>query len=121
MIQKYKEKIQFIVVVQAKTEANLTKEKDFWEKENIPIWNDISGKFARKLGVISSPQAVILDNSHKIIYRGNYFNARYDIKNKKNLAEAALIEAMEKNFQISEQKTRQAIGCVLPSYEEKME
>ena len=88
-------------------------------KDLIPIRDDREGELAKKFGIFSTPQVAILDPNHKLFYKGNYFNARYDIKNKKNMAEEALIGFFSNKDYTEFAKNRKAIGCVLPSLEKE--
>ncbi len=43
----------------------------------IPIWTDPADRFAVQAGVYSTPQALLVDGSSRIFYRGNYNRSRY--------------------------------------------
>ncbi|MCX7997321.1 MAG: hypothetical protein N3A69_00025 [Leptospiraceae bacterium] len=123
MFKKYYKQIQFVIVLEMEEDEDIEEEKRSWEKQlealmgEIPIRFDTKGKLAKKLGVISTPQAAILNKEHELIYRGNYFNARYNIVNKRNFAEESLVNFLA-GKEILNSKQRKAIGCVIPSYEE---
>src|SRR5438105_13071297 len=70
LVKQYGDKINFAVVV-------LSKDKNYTAEEiqekfglNVPVFFDKS--IADNCGVYSTPQAVILNDSYKLYFRGNY-------------------------------------------------
>jgi len=88
LIKKYGNRINFKIVV-------LNKQKDFTIEEiqkkfdtNIPVYFDES--IAKNCGVFSTPQAVLLDGSRSLYYRGNYNKTRYCTNADSNYAQMAI-------------------------------
>ena len=88
LIKKYGDKVNFKIVV-------LNKKKTFSIAEiqqkfgaEIPVYFDEG--IAQKCGVISTPQAVLLDADHNLYYRGNYNKTRYCTDAESNYAQMAI-------------------------------
>lgn len=80
---------------------------------NIPVLTDTS--LARKCGIYSTPQAVILDPSSRIFYSGNYNKTRYCSDEKTNYAEHALQAMLGDSAAIVLKRSASVIyGCSLP-------
>jgi len=73
LVRKYADTVNFVVVLQTK-EAN---PEDIAAFSNIKVLVDQDGSIADRCGVYATPQAVVLDKAGKIVYRGNYNQARY--------------------------------------------
>ncbi|OIV40685.1 peroxiredoxin family protein [Flavobacterium johnsoniae] len=113
LIKKYGDKINFKIVV-------LNKQKTFSIKEiqekfgaEIPVYFDEG--IAQKCGVISTPQAVLLDPSHNLYYRGNYNKTRYCTDADSNYAQMAIDSLLKQNNAPSfNALALRAYGCSLP-------
>ena len=114
LIRKYGDKISFKVVV-------INKDKDFTEAEiqdkfdaKIPVFFDET--IAEKCGVFSTPQAVLIDGSQKLYFRGNYNKTRYCTNPDSNYAEMAIDSLLSKNHNkpLFDALALQAYGCSLP-------
>lgn len=80
---------------------------------NIPVITDSS--IARKCGVYSTPQAVILDQSSRIFYSGNYNKSRYCSDERTNYAEHALQSMLGNiNAVVVKRSASVIYGCSLP-------
>jgi hypothetical protein len=113
LIKKYGDKINFKIVV-------LNKEKKWTIEEiqekfdaNIPVYFD--EEMAKNCGVFSTPQAVILDGSQNLYYRGNYNKTRYCTDEKSNYAQQAIDSLLSKtNAPSFDALALRAYGCSLP-------
>lgn len=112
LVQQYSNKVDFkIVLVTSKRYT----QKEIQEKFGIslPVLQDTT--LATLCGVYSTPQAVIIDNNHKLYYRGNYNRSRYCSDNKTNYAQNALVSLLSKRYQFSfDPMAVKAYGCQLP-------
>lgn len=76
---------------------------------------DLGGKEAGRLGVYSTPQAVVLDAEGKIFYRGNYNVSRYCTTRKTEFARLALEAALtDRPLPTMPKEATIAYGCALP-------
>lgn len=113
LIKKYGDRINFKIVV-------LNKERNFTIKEiqekfdaDIPVYFDKN--IADNCGVFSTPQAVILDTSQKLYYRGNYNKTRYCTNADSNYAQQAIDSLLKHNQSPSfDALALRAYGCTLP-------
>ena len=113
LIKKYGDRINFKIVV-------LNQHKDFSIAEiqkkfdcNIPVYFD--EKMALKCGVFSTPQAVIMDGSYRLYYRGNYNKTRYCTNADSNYAQMAIDSLLEQTKSPSfDALALRAYGCALP-------
>jgi hypothetical protein len=113
LIKKYGDKIDFHIVV-------LNKEKDFTAAEiqnkfgaAVPVSFDEG--IAERCGVFSTPQAVLLDASQKLYYRGNYNKTRYCTDAESNYAEMAIDSLVNRNSHPSfDALALKSYGCSLP-------
>ena len=114
LIKKYGDRINFKIVV-------LNKHKTFTIEEiqqkfgaRIPVYFDEG--IAEKCGVISTPQAVLLDPSHNLYYRGNYNKTRYCTDAESNYAQMAIDSLLKQNNSPSfNALALRAYGCSLPN------
>lgn len=113
LIKKYGDKIDFKIVV-------LNKDKDFTVEEiqkkfdtKIPVF--FGEDIAKRCGVFSTPQAVLIDGSQKIYYRGNYNKARYCSNTDSNYAQMAIDSLLSRtSTPIFNALALRAYGCSLP-------
>lgn len=113
--QQYQQQVQFVVVV---PEGISEKETRDFVGEQLPIIIDHGGLLASAAGVYSTPQAVIVDESNTLYYRGNYNKSRYCTDKESNYAEMALVSLL--NNQIRPQfnpLATTAYGCVFSTKE----
>jgi len=114
LIKKYGDRINFKIVV-------LNKKKNFTIEEiqqkfdaKIPVYFD-SG-IAKSCGVFSTPQAVLLDDSQNLYYRGNYNKTRYCTNADSNYAQMAIDSLLKENSSPSfDALALRAYGCSLPN------
>jgi len=113
LIKKYGDRINFKIVV-------LNKKKNFTIEEiqkkfdaKIPVYFD--KEIAENCGVFSTPQAVIVDPSHNLYYRGNYNKTRYCTNADSNYAQMALESLLKQTKTPSfDALALRAYGCSLP-------
>ena len=113
LIKKYGDRINFKIVV-------LNKKKNFTIEEiqkkfdaKIPVYFDES--IAENCGVFSTPQAVIVDPSHNLYYRGNYNKTRYCTNADSNYAQMAIESLLKQTKTPSfDALALRAYGCSLP-------
>lgn len=80
----------------------------------VPVLFDTS--LATTCGVYSTPQAVIIDTSHSLYYRGNYNKSRYCTDPKSNYAEIALNALLNRQDTVRfDAYALKAYGCQLPN------
>lgn len=117
MVAKYKDKINFLAIVQSSDPLNETAAKNFEKKYGlgIPTIYDNNGNYANTLGIYSTPQAVLIKDA-KIFYKGNYNKARFCTSKNTKFAEIAL-DALLNNESAPEFPLLATIpyGCELPS------
>ncbi len=115
--EHYKEKVKFYIVVENE------EGKEYVSKYglSIPVIADEAGILADICGVYSTPQAVMLDEEHRIYYRGNYNRARFCTKKETRFAEQALTYLIEgKNLPAFSESATTAYGCKIPSDEKSL-
>ncbi len=107
----YSKNVDFVVVIPEQADPVAAGEL---LEGDLLIVQDKEGRIADACGVYSSPQAVLIDKSSTLYYRGNYNKARYCTLKASNYAEMALNDLMEgkapQPFGLFAQK---AYGCAL--------
>lgn len=114
LIKKYGDKINFKIVVLNKQKSFSVEEiQKKFDSDDIPVSFDEN--IAKKCGVFSTPQAVLLDGSYSLYYRGNYNKTRYCTNADSNYAQMAIESLIEKtNFPSFGALALRAYGCSLP-------
>lgn len=113
LIEKYGKEIDFKIVV-------LNTEKDFTVDDiqnkfdsKVPVFFDES--IAKTCGVFSTPQAVLIDATQHLYYRGNYNKTRYCTNADSNYAQMAIDSLIGKNNKPAfDALALRAYGCSLP-------
>ena len=72
LLQRHGERVGFVAVLEH-TAAHEGQQSGL----DMPHVVDTDGAIARALGVYSTPQAVLLDPTHRLVFRGNYNTSRY--------------------------------------------
>jgi len=119
LVRKYGNELDFIVIVQTKdAEASQEKIRNEFDMD-APCILDRDKKIAEACGVYSTPQAVIIDTSGKLYYRGNYNKARYCTDKKSDYAQMA-IDSLLKNQKtpVFSALALKSYGCSLPGCKE---
>lgn len=90
--------------------------REMIDDNRVIILQDTDDQLANACGVYSTPQAVILDTSHKLYFRGNYNRTRYCTAKESNYAEIALTAfAKGETPPPMDAFAEQSYGCQLPS------
>lgn len=113
LVAQYGDRIAFVVVV-------MNKDKVFSEEEvqdklglKLPVLSET--EIANNCGVYSTPQAVILDEQHKLYYRGNYNKSRYCTEKQTAFARIALDSMLINHHKpIFDELALKAYGCQIP-------
>jgi|SRR6218665_3646995 len=114
LVKKYKNEFSFSLVVmtddKSQNQATIQEEFDL----DLPVYFDET--IAERCGVISTPQAVILDDNGKLFYRGNYNKSRYCTDAKSDYARMAIDSLLaKKHLPEFNAQAHVAYGCSLPS------
>lgn len=114
LLLQFSNQVDFAVVLQIEKEGAVTKFKKM--ELNLPYVEDSNGEIASAYGVYSTPQAVILDKTGKLFYRGNYNKSRYCSLKSSEYARFA-IEALLREEKLAQLPiyAKIAYGCQLPS------
>lgn len=114
LVKQYSDSVSFSVVVINKTKEFTAQEVQDRFNITAPVLFDTT--IAPACGVYSTPQAVILDNTHHLYYRGNYNKSRYCTEKNSNYAQAALTALLYNASKPTFGKLAlQAYGCSLPT------
>lgn len=80
----------------------------------IRVIYDADASVAKKYGVYSTPQAVLLDHSGKLLYRGNYNKSKYCGAKKTQYVAFAIVNALKKlETQSIMEKSGLPYGCAI--------
>ena len=113
LVKQYDNEVTFAMVVISNKNYTALEIQNKYEI-NIPVLFDTS--IAALCGVYSTPQAVIIDTSQKIYYRGNYNKSRYCTDKKTNYAQQALDDLLQDNqAPVFNRFALKAYGCKLPT------
>ncbi|NRF41222.1 thioredoxin fold domain-containing protein [Pedobacter foliorum] len=112
LVKEYGDLINFKVVVLSP--KSFTSE-DIQNKFDLQIPILFDNTLASACGVYSTPQAVLLDQTQHLYYRGNYNTTRYCTDEKTSFAKIALSGLLKKqtNLVFSEAALK-SYGCTLP-------
>jgi len=113
LIKKYGDRINFkIVVLNIKKKFTIEEIQQKFDAK-IPVYFD--KEIAENCGVFSTPQAVIVDPSHNLYYRGNYNKTRYCTNADSNYAQMAIESLLQQIKAPSfDALALRAYGCSLP-------
>lgn len=112
LVEKYSDKMEFVVVSLSDDKYSETEIQSKFGLD-LPISFDTS--VAEKCGVISTPQAVILNKDKKLFYRGNYNKSRYCTDAKSDYARMAIDSLLSQNHHPEfTPEAHVAYGCALP-------
>ena len=113
LVKQYGHQVDFVIVVM-NNKFYTAKEVQAKFDLNVPVLFDAS--IATTCGVYSTPQAVLLDQEHKLYYRGNYNSSRYCTDEKTSYAKIALAGLLNDHKKIIfNQLALRAYGCSLPN------
>lgn len=114
LLHRYGKQARFVAVLQGdRTPAELTAafSRLHLQMESVV---DSSGELARITGVYSSPQAVLLDASSRLYFRGNYNSSRYCTAPESEFARMALDSLLAHRPYRLVPAADSAYGCPLP-------
>ncbi len=112
LIRKYGEKISFAIVVLNNKDYTA---KQIQSKFDVDIPVSFDSTIAAACGVYSTPQAVLLDATHRLYYRGNYNKSRYCTDTRSNYAQMAIDSLFANIHQpVFAGYALKAYGCQLP-------
>jgi hypothetical protein len=113
LARRYHGKADFAIVVLSNKNYTRQEIQDKFDLD-VPVFFDSS--IAKACGVYSTPQAVIIDSTDRLYYRGNYNKSRYCSDKETNYAEIALQALLRQNpIRISDPYAIKAYGCRLPN------
>lgn len=116
LVLNYGSKVKFAVVVMSSKTFTVKAIQEKIGVADIPVLSDTS--LARRCGVYSTPQVVLLDDSHHLYYRGNYNVTRYCTDESTNFARIALDGYFNQMPVLGLNRLAfQAYGCSLPACE----
>lgn len=120
LANEFDNQVQVFAVIPAY--ADLARARDMIGTDNpsVVILQDRADSLASACGVYATPQAVVIDATHRLFYRGNYNKSRYCTTKGSNYAEIALtaLVAGKPAPQFGLLAT-QPYGCALPDPESK--
>jgi len=115
LARTYGRSIRFILVLEGGTR---TDEETLFQGLNLNAehYCDPNGEIARALGVYATPQGVVLDSEHRMVYRGNYNTGRFCVEPRTEFMRLVL-ECVSSGRPVPRQlqKYRPAYGCAIPS------
>ncbi|MCR8557759.1 redoxin domain-containing protein [Mucilaginibacter sp. BJC16-A38] len=112
LVRRYGNRVKFVIVVMNHDFYSASQIRDKFDLD-LPVLFDAS--LAASCGVYSTPQAVLLDQDHKLYYRGNYNSSRYCTDEKTSYAKIALEGLLHNHEKILfNQLALRAYGCRLP-------
>jgi hypothetical protein len=114
----YRGRVDFFVVLQSDKEEDITAFHDRYEID-VPVILDRDGTIARECGIYSTPQAVLLDRTSALYFKGNYNNARFCTRKETKFVELALQHLVkDEPLPLSiVNAVNEPYGCSLPSDE----
>jgi hypothetical protein len=90
LVRRFGDRLHFVVLVQGGSDpAALRRSFESWD---IPatVIADPGGRRASRLGVYSTPQAVIIDADDRLFFRGNYNSSRYCVDKRTEFTRIAI-------------------------------
>lgn len=113
LVKQYGQQASFAIVPVTKKDYTA---KDIQSRFGLDIPVVFDTAIAASCGVYSTPQAVILDDSRHLYYRGNYNRSRYCTDKKTNYAALALDSLLDhKQHPVFDAFALKAYGCQLPT------
>jgi len=115
LVKQYGNQVKFVIVVVSSKKFTVAAVKDKYDLD-LPVLFD-QAELAKSCGVYSTPQAVLLDNQHRLVYRGNYNSSRYCTDEKTSYAKIALAGFLREQAHFSpvtNPLALRAYGCSLP-------
>jgi thiol-disulfide isomerase/thioredoxin len=117
LVRKYGDKISFAIVVLNNNEYTA---KQIQSKFDVDIPVSFDSSIAASCGVYSTPQAVLLDATRHLYYRGNYNKSRYCTDTRTNYAQMAIDSLFGHVYRPGfADFALKAYGCQLPACTQK--
>ena len=116
LIKNYSLDYDCYAVVQNSVEGVDSDDLEFLQKLGVTVIVDIENKIARKCGVYSTPQIVLLDENNRLYYRGNYNKTRYCTNPETNYAKIAMDSMINESFYFFSVAATTAYGCGLDEH-----
>ena len=115
LVKLYDRQVDFAIVLMTDKKYTAGQIRDKFDLPYpIPVLTDSA--LAAACGVYSTPQAVIIDSTQKLFYRGNYNRSRYCSDEKSSYAKMALEGLLQNNLtQNFSPLALKAYGCQLPT------
>jgi hypothetical protein len=115
LVKQYGQKVDFAVVLMTDKDYSPGDIRHRFDlPENIPVIRD--SLIAVACGVYSTPQAVVVDTSGQLFYRGNYNRNRYCTDEKTSYARQALESLLHHDLHPTfDPMALKAYGCKLPT------
>lgn len=112
LVRKYKDRMSFAIVVLSNKAYS---EKEIQDRFDVDIPVSFDSAIAASCGVYSTPQAVLLDPSRRLYYRGNYNKSRYCTDTRSNYAQIAIDSLFNHAYKpVFSTLALNAYGCTLP-------
>jgi len=108
---RYGPRVQFVEIVESATVGD--------SGLGLPVVADPDGSLAAHFGVYSTPQAVVLDATRRLHYRGNFNAARYCNTPATQFARQALEALLNGTATVFDPRAEAAFGCPLPGEEDR--
>lgn len=113
LVSRYGDSIDFAIV--ALTEKAYTADA-IRDKFGLDLAVYFDSGLAQRCGVISTPQAVLLDSDSRLFFKGNYNKSRYCTDAKSDYARMAIDSLLRNTAQpVFNKQAHIAYGCALPS------
>lgn len=108
---RYGTRVQFVEIVESPAVAD--------SGLGLPVVADPDGSLAAHFGVYSTPQAVVLDATRRLHYRGNFNATRYCNTPATQFARQALEALLNGTATVFDPRAETAFGCPLPGEEDR--
>jgi hypothetical protein len=117
LARKYGDRVSFAVVVLNNKEYTA---KEVQKKFDLDIPVSFDSTIAAECGVYSTPQAVLLDATRHLYFRGNYNRSRYCTDSRSNYAQMAIDSLFgHVSRPVFAHYALKAYGCTLPACTKK--
>lgn len=115
LVKAYHRQIDFAIVLMTDKKYTADQIRNRFDLPYpVPVLTD--SNLAKSCGVYSTPQAVLIDTSEKLYYRGNYNRSRYCSDEKSSYAKMAVEGLLQNNpTQNFNPLALTAYGCQLPT------
>lgn len=116
LIKNYSDKFDCYAIIQNSADGVDSDDLEFLEKLGVKVIIDHGKKIARKCGVYSTPQVVLIDENNKLYYRGNYNKTRYCTNPETNYGKIAMDSMINQSFYFFSVSATTAYGCGLDEH-----